>query len=75
MKDYNRNPERLGRVIIKFSEKKEKCKGIRDILCWFYMYNRDDHNIIVNIDIDCESDLEKNIDNNKDLYFYIKIIV
>ena len=39
------------------------------------MYNADDHDITADIDIGCESNPEKNTDDDEDLYLYVKIIV
>ena len=39
------------------------------------MYNVDDHNTTVNINIDRESDLKEDTDDNKDLYLYVKTII
>ena len=65
----------MDKIIIKSPERKEKCKGTRDIPHQLYAHNINDHNIIADIDIDYESDPEEDTDNNKNLYLYIKTII
>ena len=74
MKDYNRNPERSGRVATKSPEKKKKRKGTRDIPHQLYTHNADDYDIIADTGTGCESDPEEDTDDDEDLYLYIKTI-